>query len=147
MPSLRDRAKREQIVQRVERLAPAAQPRWGKFDAPRMVCHVNDSLAVALGEIPSRSMNKRAFQHFPLKHLAIYVVPFPKSAPAPAEMMTTAPTSFDTDRDRLVGLINRLAAAPADQRSEHPLFGLLTMDEWNALQWKHIDHHLRQFGC
>jgi len=147
MPSLRDPATRNAMLQRLGRLTPATRAKWGKFDAARMICHLNDSLAVALGEIPSHSLNRKIFQHFPLKHLAMYVVPFPKGFPAPPEMLSTQPATFDADRQRLLGLVTRLAETPKAAAPEHPLFGPLTTDEWNALQWKHIDHHLKQFGC
>ena len=29
---------------------------------------------------------------------------------------------------------------------KHPFFGPMTEEEWDTLQWKHLDHHLRQFG-
>jgi Protein of unknown function (DUF1569) len=147
MPTLRNPAARSEILQRLQRLTPSTNPKWGRFDASRMVCHLNDSLAVGLGEISSRSLNRKAFQHFPLKHLAMYVVPFPRGFPAPPEMLSTAPAGFEGDRQRLFDLIDRLAAAPECKGPEHPLFGALSTNEWNALQWKHIDHHLKQFGC
>jgi hypothetical protein len=62
-------------------------------------------------------------------------------------MLASAPASFDADRQRLLDFIGRVAAAPKAQGPEHPLFGPLTNDEWNALHRKHIDHHLKQFGC
>lgn len=147
MPSLRDEAARDAILQRLSRLTPAAKPKWGKFDASHMMCHLNDALAVSLGEMPTEPLNKKAFQHFPLKHLALYVLPFPKGFPAPPGMLTTVPASFDADRQRLVAFIARMAAAPSADGPAHPLFGPLSNDEWNSLHWKHIDHHLKQFGC
>ncbi|MDZ4803510.1 MAG: DUF1569 domain-containing protein [Candidatus Eisenbacteria bacterium] len=29
----------------------------------------------------------------------------------------------------------------------NPIFGNLSVDEWGKLSWKHLDHHLRQFGA
>jgi hypothetical protein len=112
-----------------------------------MLCHLNDALAASLGELPTSTMNKKAFQHFPLKHLVLYVFPFPKSAPAPPDMLTSTPEDFDADRQRLFDRIERIAAAPDSAGPEHPLFGPLTHAEWNALHCKHIEHHLIQFGC
>ena len=40
----------------------------------------------------------------------------------------------------------QLALTPRAKGPEHPFFGPLTNGEWNALQWKHIKHHLKQFG-
>jgi Protein of unknown function (DUF1569) len=147
MPSLRDSSTRKALIHRLQQLTPATKPRWGKFDAPRMLCHLNDALAVSLRELSATTMNKKAFQHFPLKHLVIYVFPFPKGAPAPPDMLTSTPEDFDADRQRLFDRMERMAAVPNAQGPEHPLFGPLSNEEWNALHWKHIAHHLKQFGC
>jgi hypothetical protein len=147
MPSLRGQTAREELMRRLERITPLTRPKWGGLDAPRMLCHLGDTLAMALGELAAQPMNRKAFHHFPLKHLIIYALPFPKGAPTSPELLSTAPQNFDADRRRVVECINRLAAAPTANGPEHPLFGPLTNEEWNVLQWKHINHHLRQFGC
>lgn len=147
MPSLRDETARKQLVQRLQNLTPAAKPKWGGMDAPRMLCHVGDALAMGLGELSTKPLNRKLFHHFPVKHLILYVFPFPKGAPTAPELLSSAPANFDADRQRVLESINRLAATPTAQGPEHPFFGPLTNEEWNALQWKHIDHHLKQFGC
>jgi uncharacterized protein DUF1569 len=147
MPSLRDEAVRKQIVTRLQRLTPTTKPEWGRLDAPRLLCHLSDTFAMSLGEVAVPSMNRKACQHFPLKHLILYVLPFPKGVPTPPELLATAPGNFDADRQRVLEQIKRLAAAPNGEGPAHPFFGPLTNDEWNALQWKHIEHHLKQFGC
>jgi hypothetical protein len=147
MPSLRDETVRNKLIQRLQGLTPATKPKWGRLDASRMLCHLSDALAMSLAEVSVEPMNHKAFHYFPLKHLILYVLPFPKSAPTARELLSTAPQDFDTDRRRVVELIDRLAASPNAKGPEHPFFGPLANDEWNALQWKHIDHHLKQFGC
>jgi len=147
MPSLRNENTRTDLVQRLHHLTPATKPKWGSFDAPRMVAHLVDSLTIALGGAPTESLNRRMFQGFPLKQLVLYVLPFPKGFPAAPEFLATAPSDFEADRKRLLGLITRLAAAPDGSGPAHPLLGPLTMAEWNAMQGKHIAHHLKQFGC
>jgi uncharacterized protein DUF1569 len=147
MPSLRDPNTRNTLIQRLQRLTPSTRPKWGKFDAPHMVCHLNDAMAVSLGELSTTSMNKKAFQCFPLKHLVIYVVPFPKGAQAPPDMLSSVPDAFDADLKQLFDRMERIAAAPDAPGPEHPLFGPLSNEEWNVLHWKHIEHHLKQFGC
>ena len=55
---------------------------------------------------------------------------------------------FAPERERLVALVKRFAEsgrASADGRV-HPFFGRLTGDQWGRLSYKHLDHHLRQFG-
>jgi len=147
MPSLRDEAVRSRLILRLQSLTASTKPRWGSFNAACMLCHLDDTLGMALGRFPARPMGRKAFHHFPLKHLFIYVLPFPKGVPTSPELLVTAPTDFEADRRRVVESINRLAGAPDGKGPEHPFFGPLTVRQWNSLQWKHIDHHLRQFGC
>jgi hypothetical protein len=147
MGSLRDETARKLVVQRLQGLTPATKPKWGRMDASRVLCHLGDTLAMAVGDVPTQPMNRKAFHRFPLKHLILYVLPFPKGAPTAPELLSTAPGNFDADRQRVLELIDRLAAAPDTMGPENPFFGPLTNEEWNALQWKHLDHHLRQFGC
>ena len=147
MPSLRDQTVRNALVQRLQNLTPDTRPKWGKFDVPGMLCHLTDALDMALGTLPTQPMNRKLFHHFPLKHLIIYVFPFPKGAPTAPELLRSTPGDFDADRRRILELMDRLASVPAGKGPEHPFFGPLTSEEWNALQAKHIDHHLKQFGC
>jgi hypothetical protein len=146
MPSLRNEETRNGLIQRLQRLTPETKPHWGKLDAPRLLCHLGDTLAMSLGDISTRSMNIKAFHRFPLKHLIIYVLPFPKGANTAPELLSSSPIDFESDRSRVVELIGRLAAKPDANGPEHPFFGPLTNKEWNALQSKHISHHLKQFG-
>jgi hypothetical protein len=134
------------MIQRLHQLTPDTQPRWGKLDAERLLCHLADTLSMSLGNLYIPSVNKRAFQHFPLKHLMLYVFPLPKNLPTAPELLLSTPGNFEADRQRVVTLIEKLAATPNREGAEHPFFGQLTNDEWNVLQWKHTDHHLRQFG-
>ena len=147
MPSLRNSTDRNSLIQRLNRLSPAAQPQWGKMDAPRMICHLADTLAMALGEVRPPSLNANRVQRFLLKYLFFYVLPMPKGLPTVPELLFSSPDNFDADRRRVIELIERLAATPCGPGAEHPFFGPLTNDEWNVLQWKHTGHHLCQFGC
>src|SRR5271165_5386324 len=112
MPSLRDENGRKQLVQRLQNLTPATRPKWGKMDAARVLCHLGDTLAMGVGETSAKPMNRKMFHHFPLKHLILYVFPFPKGAPTAPELLSSSPADFEADRQRVLDLIDRLAAAP-----------------------------------
>lgn len=62
-------------------------------------------------------------------------------------MLTTAPLAWDRDSAALHALIDRFAEkTPSEDWAAHPAFGPLSGREWDVLSWKHLDHHLRQFG-
>ena len=89
---------------------------------------------------------------FPLKHLILYVLPFPKGAPtAPAlkpELKPNAVASFEEEREALLELLERIGTGLREGVGPtHPLFGPLSWREWGVTTYKHADHHLRQFGA
>jgi hypothetical protein len=66
---------------------------------------------------------------------------------APAFVMV-GEKEFEAERSRLIGYVQRtqqLGAKHFDGK-ESLSFGPLTITEWNNMFYKHLDHHLSQFG-
>ncbi|HUB17507.1 MAG TPA: DUF1569 domain-containing protein [Acidobacteriaceae bacterium] len=147
MPTLRNEAERRDLVERLGRLRPESTAQWGRFNAARMMCHLADALEEAQGRRAVPRSGPALLRHFPMKHLAIHVIPMPRGAKAPRELLAEEPGDFEANRRRVVEGIEQIAARPAGRGPDHFLFGKMSNDQWNCLQWKHIDHHLRQFKC
>lgn len=149
MGSILNERDRTQIVSRVRSLSVSSTGRWGSMDVASMLQHLRLAALMTLGELPVPSANKRAFQMFPLKHLILYVFPFPKGAPtAPALKINASSVSFEEERAALLELLERIGTGPRDgDGPAHPLFGPLTWREWGVATYKHTDHHLKQFGA
>ena len=128
----------------------------------RMVCHVADQLRVALGDIEGRTGQLRLrFRNRELEvspgllwfHLGrrvlVHWLPWPKSrVGAPPEMLTTPPGEWDEDIAALHALVDRVGEKNARETwGTHPVFGVISGQEWGLLCWKHLDYHLRQFGA
>lgn len=144
MPTLLDPAARAELVQRLRRVTPDAARRWGRMTAPQMICHLADHMRVGLGEIPVRDVSN-AFGRTVLKWLAVDLpLRWPHGLRTAREMQSSPPTDWDSDVGAVEGLIERVAMGGA--AGVHPLYGPLTPHVWARLSWKHIDHHLRQFG-
>ena len=112
-----------------------------------MLNHLRLSALMALGELPVACKSKRIFQVFPIKHVILHVVPFPKGAPTAPELLVPDVTPIDAIRSELVSLLDRIGAGPREGDGPvHPLFGRLSFREWGVATYKHTDHHLRQFG-
>lgn len=148
MASLFDDGARGALLTRIGSLTPSATRQWGQMTPGGMLLHLGHSVRMALGELPVKPANKRAFQVFPLKHLLLYVVPFPKGARTAPELRVTDSGDFEGDKKRLLELLGLLAGGLKDGMGPvHPLFGPLSRKEWGVLTHKHADHHLRQFGA
>ena len=112
-----------------------------------MCRHCAEALRGSLGDVRHRPHGKRLFHTRFMKYLVIRVLPFPKSAPTAPELRITTPADFEVERKRVRELVDRYGLADGDDaRAEHPLFGVLSREEWAELEYKHLDHHLRQFG-
>lgn len=135
------------LRQRLDRLTPDAQPRWGTLTAHRMVCHLSDSVGVALGEMPAK------FTPGPLANpiarwLLAYVIPFPKArAQTAPEMLQTQPSDWQGDLERARDRLRAAARRGAEGTwARHPAFGDVSGRLYGVFIHKHFDHHLRQFG-
>jgi hypothetical protein len=144
--SLSDPRARQQLADRLERLAPGAKPLWGKMTAPQMVAHLADWMLMAKGELKT-APKKRALRFPPIKQLVIYWLPFPKGVPTAPELITRKPLAWKVERAAVRQHVeswenlNRQTMWP-----EHPVFGKMTARAWGVLGYRHMDHHLRQFG-
>ncbi len=136
---------RSLLIQRLQRVRPDARPAWGSLDAPRMLCHLADSMRVALGELSTKPVHTLSSRTL-LKFLVINTgleVPRGRVQTAP-EMLTSQPATWTADLSACVALTERLGSGSA--RAVHPKFGPLSPEEWGRLCWKHLNHHLVQFG-
>ena len=138
---------RASILKRLDQLTPDAKAQFGKFDAPRMVCHLIDSIRVATGEKTAASKN--SFMANPIvRWLVVYFVPWPKGkAQTVPEMLTTSPTEFKADVSTLRELVRAVAQRGVDGKwATHPAFGDISGKMYGVLFYRHFDHHLSQFG-
>jgi hypothetical protein len=138
----------EALIARVLRLAPEQKPLWGRMNPVQMLAHSRAPLRVATGQ----QQLKRNLIGFLFGGLAkrslLKPTPFGRNLPTDKSFLFFDANDFEKERDALIGEIRSFqAGGPAGLTPDpHPFFGRLTADEWDRLQWKHLDHHLRQFG-
>ena len=150
MKNLFDAPLAYQLKQRIGRLRPDSEALWGKMSVAQAVAHCAAGLEMALGDISPR----RAHLMGRLIGAAIKsrVVgndePIRRNSPTVRELIVRGERNFDEERERHSSLVDRLIASgtSACTTHPHPFFGAMTPDEWGVLMYKHLDHHLRQFG-
>jgi len=112
-----------------------------------MLAHCADALRMAYGEVNCESKRIPIAQLGMVKWLVLNVMPFPKGAPTAPELLARAPAPWEEERENLTALIHRFSEESTRASwPSHPVFGKLTGKEWGQLGWKHLDHHLGQFG-
>jgi hypothetical protein len=146
MKSLFDPPEQTAIVVRINRLTPGSEHAWGKMDVAQMLAHLQPPLRVALGELHvKRSLVGMLFGRMAKKKLS-GAPPWARNLPTDKAFVITGERDFAEEKHRLLELMHRFGGARSIVVSAHPFFGRLTPDEWGVLMWKHVDHHLTQFG-
>ena len=149
MRSLFEPADRKSILERLNALQTSASRQWGKMNVSQMLAHCAAAIETSTGDRPMK-------QAFIGKVLAPFVrssilgeKPFGRNAPTDPTFVIRDERDFVAERKRLVDLIDRFAQrGPAETgKATHAFFGKLSGDEWGRLMYKHIDHHLQQFGA
>ena len=150
METLFDPARVEEVKQRLQQLRPESERLWGRMQPEQMLAHCTAGLEMAMGEIrPPRSLIGRLIGPA-VKRVALRdKEPMRRNSPTARELIVEAPGDFAAERDRLLGAMDCFAAAGPAGCTSHPhtFFGRLAPEEWAVLMYKHLDHHLRQFGA
>jgi hypothetical protein len=143
---------RAELISRLQRLTPHTERRWGSLTAAEMLCHLGDSSESVLGiRIPPGPAPSGQAKPV-LKWLILYTpMPWPKGATTRPGVNPrqdgTRPGEFEQDRARVINGLGLLAAAPAERlASAHFMVGPMSRKDWHRWAYKHVDHHLRQFG-
>lgn len=149
MKSLFDSTDREALFARIAVLQPAAARQWGKMDPAQMLCHCSQALETATGDRPMKQKLLGKILTPFIRSSILGAKPFGKNAPTDPTFVVSGERDFTAERTRLLGLIHRFVERGTDAagKETHAFFGRMTGQEWGELMYKHIDHHLRQFGA
>lgn len=150
MKSLFNPSDNQELVDRIGRLNPNSTALWGKISVNQMLAHCRRPIATAFGEKPSkRSFFGFLFGKIALKGMMQFEKPIQKNLPTDRKFVVINPGAFDIEKQLLMAEVNSfLSKGPQSITKEpHPFFGKMSVQEWDVLQWRHLDHHLKQFGA
>jgi hypothetical protein len=137
------------LINRIDSLQSSTKPQWGKMDAAQMLAHCNVTYEMAFEQIHQAPgfLMKLMLKTF-VKSKVVNEVPYKTNAPTAPAFVIKSNKNFDKERQRLIGYLQQaqnLGAAHFEGK-ESLSFGVLSATEWNNMFYKHLDHHLRQFG-
>jgi hypothetical protein len=149
LPNIFTKEVTDSIIQRINQLSPTIQPIWGKMSVGQMLAHCNVSYEMIYENIHPKP---NAFLKFILKTLVkskvVGETPYQHNSKTAPQFIIKETKDFDAEKQRLVNYIQKtqqFGEAHFDNMESHS-FGKLTKTEWNNMLYKHLQHHLSQFG-
>jgi hypothetical protein len=149
MKTIFDAEARDELLERLARLAPDSPREWGKMTPSQMMEHTARVLEMATSpEQPMKQIFLGKALSWIFKNKFLGPEPFRKNAPTGPDYVIKDEPDFDATRSRLNELIAVFHSRGSDglDGNVHPFFGRLSGKQWGETQYKHVDHHLRQFG-
>ena len=144
--NLFDLSVKQEIIGRINKLTAQTPRQWGKMNVSQMLAHVQMPIRIAFGtHQPKGSFLLRLIG--PLFKSKLWdEKPYKQSLPTdPTFVMTGTEKDFEKEKTELIDLVNNFNETSI-QCERHPVFGKLNKHNWSKATWKHLDHHLKQFG-
>jgi hypothetical protein len=147
MPSIFNSKHNIELIERLSKLKPGAQPQWGVMNAEQMMAHCLSPIEVAFGNMTLKSNIFMRIIGKLYKNKILQSPRFKKNSPTVPEFVKKGNYDFETTKGALIKAIESFSrnGHSVIKNTKHPFFGNMTYEEWDQLQWKHLDHHFRQF--
>lgn len=139
----------DEVVKRIENLSSKTKPNWGKMYVSQMLAHCCVTYEMVYTDKHPKPNNFTKFMlNTFVKKFVVSEKPFAKNGRTAPQFLMTDEKDFEFEKKRLIDFINQtqeLGESYFEKRESHS-FGVLTIKEWNNSFYKHLDHHLIQFG-
>lgn len=148
MHNIFDLSHTKEILVRIDQLKQSAQPQWGRMDVAQMLAHCSSFQDIAMGN----SLSSRSWLGMLIGKLAKPIFyndkPLPRNMSTIQTIMIVDKREFEVEKEKLKQNILLLQSGGPKNCTNHPhpFFGVLTSEEWGKGIYKHLDHHLKQFG-
>ncbi|HYJ38693.1 MAG TPA: DUF1569 domain-containing protein [Chitinophagaceae bacterium] len=148
MKNLLHKETADEVLMRIGRVTADTKPLWGKMNAGQMMAHCQVPVRVSFGEA---KLSGRFFGILLgpwIKRVILSDKPFKKGLPTHKSFLVTDERNFEIEQGRLKECVQRFYDYGKEKigKFPHPFFGKMTPDEWGTSMYKHLDHHLKQFG-
>ncbi|WP_394767422.1 DUF1569 domain-containing protein [Ferruginibacter sp.] len=139
----------DKIIERINYLNAESKPQWGTMSVAQIPAHCNVSYEMIYENIHPKP---NAFLKFILKILVknkvVGELPYPHNSKTAPQFIIKETKNFEAEKQRLIDYSNKtqqLGENYFDNKEFH-LFGKLNKIKWNNMLYKHLQHHLSQFG-
>jgi hypothetical protein len=139
----------EELVARINKLHSYSRPLWGKMNVAQMLAHCNVTYELVYDDkhpIPNPIM-KFLIKLF-VKDYVVNEKPFKQNGHTAPHFKIVDTKDFEAEKRRLITYLQKtqqLGEIHFEGKESHS-FGKLTSQQWNNMFYKHLNHHLNQFG-
>lgn len=138
-----------EIISRIHQLTPETKAVWGKMSVSQMLAHCNITYEMVYDNIhPAPNAFVKLLLKLFVKNKVVTEKPYRQNGPTAPAFIIKDDKDFNTEKNRLIQYITKtleLGEAYFDNKESHS-FGKLSVTEWNHMLYKHLNHHLIQFG-
>lgn len=139
----------DEVIGRINSLTPTTQPDWGKMNVGQMLAHCCVTYEMMYdGNHPKPNPVMGFMLRTFVKDTVVSEKPYKKNSRTAPAFLITDERNFEAEKKRLIDYMQKtqaLGESHFDMKKSHS-FGKLTVTEWNNMFYKHLDHHLTQFG-
>ena len=148
MKTLFDPVVCQDTMSRIEALPASAPRQWGKMTPAQMLEHVARVVEMACGKGPQKQIWPGKLFSWTFRKSFFGEQPFGRNAPTGRDFIIQDEPEFAAAKARLIGVMRELQSLGERgcDGHVHTFFGRMTGPQWGSTQYKHLDHHLRQFG-
>jgi len=149
MKNLFDKPVYEEIIQRMSALKEGAAAQWGKMNAAQMMAHIRQPFKLALSDKKRPRVLIGLLLGWMFKKKLYDDTPWKPGLPTSPDFIIKDQRNFAEEKKQLAEIIQQFynAGPGGITKHPHPMFGKFTPEQWGKSMYKHLDHHLRQFGA
>ncbi len=149
LPNIFSKEVTEQLIARINQLSSTTQPKWGKMNVAQMLAHCNVIYEITFEDVhPKPGKIKQSILKLLVKKSVVNDVPYKQNSPTAPIFKVASEQDFEKQKNRLIAYLNKTVELGENtfEGKEYPNFGVLSKQEWSNMFYKHLNHHLSQFG-
>lgn len=151
MNNIFDLKETQEVINRLNKLGPESKAQWGKMSVAQMLAHCSVTYEFIYEEHkhPKPGAFMKLILKLLVKNKVVSEKPYKPNNPTAPEFMIKEDKNFGVEKERLINFLRKTQELGENyfDGKESRSFGVLNKKEWNNMFYKHLDHHLRQFGC
>jgi hypothetical protein len=146
MKSLFDETTYHDVISRINAIEEHTKPQWGKMNAAQMLAHNVIPVEVVLEKRPPVGKPNFLIKLL-FKKMMYNDKLYKKNLPTPRPFRVEGDKDYTAEKSNLVGAVNEVyGLRNKTSWPKHPMFGEFNTQQTGQMLYKHLDHHLRQFG-